>query len=487
MDFPDRTGKAKCTTLAAPAATLTPRKESGEENAPQGPSQHLHYDPDHLQESSSDMDSLIIDEDADDTVDGFRVPRQQLKRKRRAERRHSSSSDDTVKSVPSSTCSTRAPSLTVLFRPISQGETVNSLQLTKLEQYLESEAPNEIAEIRLNYKKNIVAVDVKTAGGVNKLLGLSRLCAKSVSAFVPASARATNGVIRVSDTSLSDAEISKRLRAVIPVTSVRRLGKEGVLVKLSFSSGPLPKQVHIGTVKFLVSEYKPKPTQCFKCARFGHVNATCTRAQTCMRCAGNHDISACIEENTLKCQNCGKAHSTLDNACPVKQLETAAHRYSVNSRVPIREARRIFRASKERRKDPALHHETTTTTKARLRKGALHTKASFSEVIKRSHVPSPAPHTAEKTHNVAREPRTAAPILFTRNHISPKTADNTPESNQPQKATSNEQLPRFAAFIDIAFLVLRTLHECSWLPLGMRHFISLVLPLQQSLTNFVGV
>lgn len=72
---------------------------------------------------------------------------------------------------------TQSNNRTVLFRPVGTEETVCDHRPTILKEYLASEAPGKLVELRINRSKNLVDVDAKTAGGVNKLLALATLCA----------------------------------------------------------------------------------------------------------------------------------------------------------------------------------------------------------------------------------------------------------------------------------------------------------------------
>lgn len=58
-------------------------------------------------------------------------------------------------------------------------------------------------------------------------------------------------------------------------------------------------------------------TQCRRCQSWGHVARNCRRRYRCSRCAGEHQITECNEQNVVKCANCSEAHRSFDKNCPV--------------------------------------------------------------------------------------------------------------------------------------------------------------------------
>lgn len=73
------------------------------------------------------------------------------------------------------------------------------------------------------------------------------------------------------------------------------------------------------------------PTQCTKCAMFGHGSANCFRSDVCLSCGGPHDYSMCLLQKVspdnaviYKCFNCSKRnlknvnHRADDPKCPCR-------------------------------------------------------------------------------------------------------------------------------------------------------------------------
>lgn len=437
--------------------------------------------------------------------DSFQLPRHHVKRLRGDKRRASTSSEDTVQSVVSMHT---AASLTVLFRPAGKSESVSSLRLVQLEEFLASEAPNDLKEIRVNRPKNIIAVDVNTVGGVNKLLALQRLCAMPVRAFLPAAKCSIAGIIRVTDTSLSDDELSQLVRSSVPISSVKRLTKDGESVKILFSRAVLPAFVHLGSVKFFVSAYKARAIQCYKCGHFGHLRASCQKPQQCLRCAGGHDLRDCPSDSVARCINCGKDHSALDKRCAIHQQETAAHRYGLKEKVPLREARKIVRQKKPAPRsqegsaatqpqksiqDPAnLQLPSKTVQRAsppaysNRNTSAPGKAVTYCDVVKglaSSAVTSP-PTASAKVDPVQSSSSEAPPKKPSNGHNPSMTS---PDARSPTAGFSSAHAhSTFASFISLAFTVLKAVLECPWLPAGLHATLSILLPLEGSLLHFFG-
>ena len=60
-------------------------------------------------------------------------------------------------------------------------------------------------------------------------------------------------------------------------------------------------------------------TQCYRCQEFGHLAAYCRKEEKCVRCSGNHKVSACTQNVTLKCANCRGQHPARFRQCPEYQ------------------------------------------------------------------------------------------------------------------------------------------------------------------------
>jgi hypothetical protein len=83
----------------------------------------------------------------------------------------------------------------------------------------------------------------------------------------------------------------------------------------------------INSIKVRWAYYDAKrhgPTQCRRCQEWGHGSSHCHIAPACVKCAGDHETSACtlaekgakVPDANLKCANCKQAHTANYGGCP---------------------------------------------------------------------------------------------------------------------------------------------------------------------------
>jgi hypothetical protein len=69
------------------------------------------------------------------------------------------------------------------------------------------------------------------------------------------------------------------------------------------------------------------PTQCRRCQEWGHGSSHCLIAPACVKCAGDHETSACtlaekgakVPDANLKCANCKQSHTANYGGCPTRK------------------------------------------------------------------------------------------------------------------------------------------------------------------------
>ncbi|XP_045116126.1 uncharacterized protein LOC123507382 [Portunus trituberculatus] len=90
--------------------------------------------------------------------------------------------------------------------------------------------------------------------------------------------------------------------------------------------GPLPTQIDLGNWGvFYLRPYTPEPLRCYRCQRFGHHQANCSRPSVCGICSGLHETRQCLTRYkvkqvvTHKCPNCGQGHHAWNTAFPARQ------------------------------------------------------------------------------------------------------------------------------------------------------------------------
>lgn len=168
----------------------------------------------------------------------------------------------------------------------------------------------------MNPRKNIIAVDTTDEKTVKTLLGLSQLCGVNTRAYIPQGADVTAGVISDVDLELQDDVLKSMIVCTPPckIISARRLGSSKC-VKILFDCAKLPSHIKAGLVRYPVRPFVPRPLQCRKCLKLGHVQGFCTSAVVCARCGQNHDVNSC-DSPTSRCPNCTGEHLATDKECP---------------------------------------------------------------------------------------------------------------------------------------------------------------------------
>ncbi|MEL6805241.1 MAG: hypothetical protein AAFO91_15830, partial [Bacteroidota bacterium] len=114
---------------------------------------------------------------------------------------------------------------------------------------------------------------------------------------------------------------------------------------LTFNQPEIPRTISLTNWHHeLVEIFIPKPMRCTKCQRLGHTHKRCRSEQArCVQCGlEGHQMSQC--ENVPKCVNCGEAHRSSSNKCPV---------YAFKSEVLATQAKRkcTFREAEEQVKE----------------------------------------------------------------------------------------------------------------------------------------
>lgn len=309
-------------------------------------------------------DTLIYSTASDESSDeGDFVPVTRRQRKRRLVM----PSPTTSKNVTT----TREPTIyTILFVPVDAAHSLNRLNRQVTSRFLEELAQGEIADVRINGRKNILAVDVTQRSTLEVLSNVKMLDNINVRSYIPDGRDSTAGVIYDVDISISESDFAaliKPVSAELTILQARRLGKSRC-VKLVFKGDSLPSQVKVGHFRHTVRPFVPKPLQCRKCYRLGHVSAVCTNLAVCSLCSESHSADACQAE-LRKCRNCHGPHEASSKDCPIMKKEMQVLRQMVRDGSTHREAAAQVRRRRSRRRRPLRRpsaeariepHQTTT-------------------------------------------------------------------------------------------------------------------------------
>nr|XP_037286219.1 uncharacterized protein LOC119179252 [Rhipicephalus microplus] len=212
------------------------------------------------------------------------------------------------------------------------------------------------AGVRVNTKKNIVAADASTPEWMNRLLATSELAGIPVTARLPADRSQSSGVVQGVDGDYTDEALLAAVSSDVPVIAARR---QGTSLVLRFASPVPPTRVRLFRMVFEVRPSRPRPLQCRRCGRYGHIAVTCRGPERCLRCGGHHGKDANCT-NKLRCLHCGRPHSADSADCQLWQRERrlATIKASAPTYLPHREAQAVLRASPSVTDSPQLRQTT---------------------------------------------------------------------------------------------------------------------------------
>lgn len=293
---------------------------------------------------SSDSEATLIDtaESADSSDDEY-VTVMSQKAKRRMLR---ASVDASAVKAPQS-----PPKYTVLFLPTQPSINMRLLNRQAVSSELELLLPNSIEDIRVNPRKNVVAVDVAQASALDSLSKVAVLGGMNVRTIIPLGKQAATGVIYDIDVTISNEDLPILIKPANDgpqILQVCRLGKSRC-VKIDFKSDRLPSHVKVGHFRHAVRPFVPKPLQCRKCQKFGHVSAVCGNSTTCSRCGAPHSADNC-KANSYSCPNCQGPHDATSKECPKIKQEISVLKKMVRDRSTHREAVAVVRRHRSRRR-----------------------------------------------------------------------------------------------------------------------------------------
>ncbi|KAH7972489.1 hypothetical protein HPB52_012590 [Rhipicephalus sanguineus] len=224
---------------------------------------------------------------------------------------------------------------TVLYRPSAPGGSfIRSPRLTLASAL--AKRPGVLA-VRVNHRRNIVAADASTPACSSELLTIKELGGVPVNAREPVDRRASTGYVCGVDGDITDAELLAGITSAVPVLSATR---EGATVKLHIAEPLPPELVVLHDLRLRVRHVRPRPSQCQKCGRFGHLAEACMRHGDCLRCGRRHPEAGSCKP---RCINCGGAHTATNPTCRRWQEERRVATLLATSSAPL--SRRAVTAS----------------------------------------------------------------------------------------------------------------------------------------------
>lgn len=304
---------------------------------------------------------------------------------------------------------------TVLFRP--KDSTVSFRVLPRPAIVRELYGIQGVAAVRVNFQRNVVAVD-----GVDRSAVLALVATGSIGGLevlgreLAARPGTSSGIIydhynvkgRLTAEEMAEAEIVSS----VPLVSYHPT-QFGCSMLLRFDAPSPPAEVTViekhCLVQLDVKPNRPRPLQCSNCGRFNHATPSCLRPSRCMRCgkSGGHSHDSCTAEP--KCGNCGRPHAMTDRHCRIwkqeRRVEAALTAPNVISRRSARISVRAAygdlgpRISKLRRRRPeGVKKKTAVVPSA---PSSLQQKAPACSETKTSSVKSASKQPRDKLPRVA--------------------------------------------------------------------------------------
>ena len=139
----------------------------------------------------------------------------------------------------------------------------------------------------------------------------------------------------------SDADLLNDLKnqGVIKAMRIMRNRREETRTIILTFDTPNPKeQVLIMNQVLDVKVYVALPIRCYKCQKFGHTKARCTKKESiCGKCSQTHNENECTA-TTPKCANCNGEHHSFDRKCPIYIEKRNILEISAKKHISIKDA-----------------------------------------------------------------------------------------------------------------------------------------------------
>ncbi|KAH9375676.1 hypothetical protein HPB48_016636 [Haemaphysalis longicornis] len=271
-----------------------------------------------------------------DSDDGFQLYLGKIG-KRRLLTASSRSSTSTVRPMP------RRLVHTILFVPEAKTDNLRMLNKQAVSAFLEATVPGKVKDVRINSRRNILAIDVEHRSAQEVLRKITSLQHIKVRAHDTPYGDTTVGVIYDFDVSIPEKDLPILVKPADEGIVIRQVSRIGTsrCVKIIFKDDSLPAHVKLGHFHQPVRPYVPKPLQCHKCLNIGHVATVCGSTAVCSKCARPHKTSDC-SEGTLKCANCEGPHDASSKKCPRMKREVAVLKQMVRDHSTTKEAAAMF-------------------------------------------------------------------------------------------------------------------------------------------------
>lgn len=164
---------------------------------------------------------------------------------------------------------------------------------------------------RIGFRRCKVQFDA--AAHANKVINSEKLLKKeNLKAFIPINFVIKYGIIKEIPKDFTEEELLSDLQSEITIKSVKRFTRVDRdnnelrlptnTIKVGFLGNSLPIKVTLHSIPLKVEYFIPKPKQCLKCGRLGHLDKVCKNTKLpCLKCGL---IPKCTEECAPESQKC---------------------------------------------------------------------------------------------------------------------------------------------------------------------------------------
>ncbi|KAH9382985.1 hypothetical protein HPB48_023622 [Haemaphysalis longicornis] len=150
--------------------------------------------------------------------------------------------------------------ITVGYVPVKEPDILNTLNRQKLTGYFRRVAVNQVKEIRINVRLNVLTLDVTTDGIIDTLKAITGSGNIQVRFFLAYGKDKTTGVISDVDLEIIDSDLVQLLSSTVRILDIHRIARSRC-VKVVFQCDSLPASVKVAYVRHRVRPYVPRPIQ----------------------------------------------------------------------------------------------------------------------------------------------------------------------------------------------------------------------------------
>ncbi|XP_041467700.1 uncharacterized protein LOC121418061 [Lytechinus variegatus] len=246
--------------------------------------------------------------------------------------------------------------LDLIITPIEKHKSFKDVSPAILANAIKAVAINPVERILPIQQGKAILVKCKNIKQLRAILQLSNI--GNLHVKVEKKTTGLKGVISNVPLEMTEKEIVDELK-LQGVTSAKRISKTVkndnpdngnnarvtiplCSVLLTFNRASLPDKITMYFQFFMVKQYIPWVTRCFKCQRYGHGISQCRSKVRCVRCGENHTFEECKRKEDRTCVNCGGKHSAAYNGCIAAKKAKKIQQLKIQNNITYAQATKFF-------------------------------------------------------------------------------------------------------------------------------------------------